>query len=129
MVPDARKRVVDRGVVKKIVSTHRTVVSRTADGHPVNGEGNPVLAGCVGIQTSVVLLLRDLGRVQGGVFTNIRDPIETGTNAGISAALIGEILRVQARLERRANVEALTCEGGAIGALHQADVGAGGAYL
>src|SRR6202035_1613201 len=99
MVPDAREGVVDGRIVIKIVSAHRTVVSRGADGHPVNGEGNPVVFGCVRIQTSVVLLLSNLARVEGSVFTNIRDSIETGTNAWISAALVGEILRVQPSLK------------------------------
>ena len=76
MVPDQRKCVIDYLVVPKIFRTIRTVIVCAVIRHPINREGNPVVAGHIRVQTPVVLLLRDLGWVQGCVLGDIRDPVE-----------------------------------------------------
>ena len=99
MVPYAGEGIIDRGVMIKVVGTHRTVVARGGDGHPINGKGNPIVRGYIRVEPSVVLLLRDLAWIQGGVFADIRDAVEAATNTRIPAALVSQILRVQAGLE------------------------------
>ena len=122
MIPDCRDGIVDLRVVKDVVAAVAVVVV-FRQRNVVDGKGEAVFSGHIGIQTAIVLCSGKLGGVDGVVVRNVGHVAQGTARSPTARArsndpglveLASVVLRTQARCEGRADVQALTWNRSAI---------------
>ena len=140
VVPDDGERIVDLTMMEDVVGTVAVVVV-SGQRNPVNGKANAVFTGDIGIKAAVVLDRAKFRRVEGSILREVgyctqvlRAAAAVAAGAGVLGTGPAGILpqcdiaqRKQGWIQRRAEINALARDGGAVYALGEACIAAVGA--